>query len=154
MPHNLKIKKLLLYFLCITALIGFYMCKQKAKEEITADTRIPMYETIEFKQFYDAFSTDSAYQMDHIVFPLEGSRRLKDSLDKVSPDFRWQKENWVLHKEYDDMNGTFSREMLDLSGSIVIERISDNSGKYSMERRFGKLSSGWHLIYYKEMGMY
>ncbi|MBK9736697.1 MAG: hypothetical protein IPO92_17760 [Saprospiraceae bacterium] len=135
-------------------LIGFNNCKQKAREDIAADTKIPMYETAEFKQFYDAFSTDSVYQMEHIIFPLEGARRLIDSLDKADPDFRWQKENWVLHKQYDDMNGTFSREMLDLSGSIIIERISDNSGKYSMERRFGKLSSGWHLIYYKEMGMY
>jgi len=51
------------------------------------------------------------------------------------------------------MNGTYIREFIDIPG-IVSERISDESGQYSMERRFGKLSSGWHLIYYREMGRY
>ena len=127
-------------------------CKNKEKTNGTEPT-FPTYETTEFKDFYEKFSRDSIFQLDHTVFPLEGMKRLTDSLEEPIADFRWQKENWVMHKPYDDMDGTFSREMLDLNG-LVIERISDQSGKYSMERRFGKLSSGWHLIYYREMGMY
>ncbi len=133
-------------------LLTLFACKNKPSG-VHDTSELPAYQTEEFKTFYDRFSTDSIFQLEHTVFPLEGLKAQRDSLDVPDPSFRWQKESWILHKPYDDMDGTFSREMLDLNG-LVIERISDQSGKYSMERRFGKLSSGWHLIYYREMGMY
>jgi hypothetical protein len=132
--------------------LAFSACKNKEATH-SASSNVPVYQTEEFMAFYDKFSTDSIYQLDHTVFPLEGVKAQTDSLDTPDPAFRWQRESWTLHKPYDDMDGTFSREMLDLSG-LVIERISDQSGKYTMERRFGKLSAGWHLIYYREMGIY
>jgi len=133
-------------------LLTLFACKNK-DTGINESSDLPAYQTNEFTTFYDKFSVDSTFQMDHTVFPLEGLKAQTDSLDVPDPDFRWQMESWILHKPYNDMDGTFSREMLDLNG-LVIERISDQSRKYSMERRFGKLSSGWHLIYYREMGMY
>ena len=132
--------------------LTFFACKNKETTQLES-SNVPVYQTEEFMAFYDKFSTDSSFQLDHTVFPLEGMKAQTDSLDIPDPDFRWQKESWILHKPYDDMDGTFSREMLDLNG-LVIERISDQSGKYTMERRFGKVSSGWHLIYYREMGIY
>jgi len=145
--NNIRYLSLVCFFI-----FHLQACKNKEKPN-DDEPKVPTYDTPEFKDFYEKFSSDSIFQLDHTVFPLEGMKRLEDSLDEPNTDFRWQKENWVLHKPYDDMDGTFSREMLDLNG-LVIERISDPSGKYSMERRFGKLSSGWHLIYYREMGMY
>jgi hypothetical protein len=151
MPFNNKTKNLLLLFAFATLAIAVSSCKQKKQEEqISEET--PMYYSEEFKAFYDQFSTDSTFQLEHIVFPLEGRRRQKDSLDIIPDDFRWQMEDWKIHRPFDDMNGTYSREWLDVSG-IVVERISDYSNTYSMERRFGKLSAGWHLIYYQEMDM-
>jgi hypothetical protein len=131
----------------------------KNKEKVEADATVDaeknaMYNSVEFKEFYDRFGKDSVYQMDHIVFPLEGLRRLEDSLDVVPPDFRWQRENWIIHKPFDDTNESFLRSWTDIGGTIVVESIQDNSGRYTMERRFGKLSSGWHLIYYSEMGIH
>jgi hypothetical protein len=143
------------------ALSGFYILfiyviflLAGCKNNITADQQVALYDTEEFKTFLDSFSQDSVFQMSHIAFPLEGMPAPKDSADVINPDFRWTADSWVLHKPYDDYNGTFSRELIDLAGGIVIERVSDASGLYSMERRFAKLSDGWNLIYYREMGKY
>ena len=136
-----------LVFFCIVS------CKNKEiKEEV--EVNVPaLSESADFQDFYNKFSTDSLFQLEHIVFPIEGLKSQKDSLDIPDPNFRWTLENWVIHHPYDDMNGTYSREFIDIP-SLVIEKISDTSGQYTMERRFAKLSSGWHLIYYREMGKY
>ena len=131
MPSNSNHLIFWVKFSCIVLFFAARRDKKTTDNEIAND---PVYQSEEFISFYDKFSTDSTFQMDHTVFPLEGMKAQKDSLDIQNPDFKWQKDDWKLHKPYDDMDGTFSREMLDLNG-IVIERISDQSGKYSMERR-------------------
>lgn len=141
------------YFCFLSCLLTTLACKQSSKEVPETSNGEADFESEAFKTFYEKFSTDSAYQMDHIVFPLEGVRSLTDSLQKQDPDFKWQQNEWILHKPYNDQNGTFSREFKSMNG-LVIEKITDMSGTYSMERRFGKLSAGWHLIYYREMGPY
>ncbi|MBK8668949.1 MAG: hypothetical protein IPN89_05575 [Saprospiraceae bacterium] len=148
MPWNSKI--IILSYIII-AFIFTASCKNKDVPTDSVPDKLATYETEEFLKFYDQFSRDSAFQIEHTVFPLEGMKKNQDSISP--PDFKWTQQEWVVHQPYDDGDGTFSREMLDLNG-IVIERISDTSGKFSMERRFGKLSSGWHLIYYREMGNY
>ena len=114
----------------------------------------PLYESVEFIEFYDKFGADSIFQLAQIVFPLQGTRRKVDSLDIVPEDFTWKQDGWVLHKPYDDKNETFQRSLTDFKGTVVIENIETENGQYSMERRFAKLSSGWHLIYYRELGVY
>ena len=141
------------FFGIFLIIVGLYSCKnQKVEQKNEIETK-SVYESAEFQEFYSKFSTDSVYQLEHIVFPLEGMKSRKDTLEAVDPNFKWTKENWVIHKPYDDMNSTYGREFIDFS-NIVSEKIADGSGQYSMERRFGKLSSGWHLIYYREMGRY
>jgi hypothetical protein len=105
-----------------------------------------------FLAFYEQYSKDSLFQLEHTVFPLEGMKARHDENDMIDPDFRWTQENWVFQKEFDDLNGSFTREFYNLNG-VIVEKIADKSGNFTMERRFGKLSSGWHLIYYREMGM-
>jgi len=147
----LKYKKEIFFFIFI--FISIVSCKNKeTKEEV--EINVPaISESADFQDFYNKFSADSLFQLEHIVFPLEGMKSQKDSLDIPDPAFRWTLENWVIHHAYDDMNGTYIREFFDIP-NLVIEKISDTSGQYSMERRFAKLSSGWHLIYYREMGKY
>ena len=151
MPYNNKIHSIWAH-VCIVAIISYSTsCSHKTKDGQQTD--VPAYATEEFMAFYEQFGKDSLFQLAHTVFPLEGMRRPLDSLDVPDPAFRWQKEDWVMHKTYNDMDGTFSREFIDLGG-LVIEQISDESGRYTMERRFGKLADGWNLIYYRELGMY
>ncbi|MBK6362385.1 MAG: hypothetical protein IPG18_03460 [Saprospiraceae bacterium] len=139
-----------LWFFLLAVTFIFVSCKDKKGNDEKEET--PLYETAEFKEFYNKFSTDSAFQMDHVVFPLDGMKAPEN--DTMAVKHQWQREDWKIHTTFDDANGTFSVEMLDLAGKMVIEIISDESGLFSMERRFAKLSDGWNLIYYKEMGKY
>lgn len=135
-------------------LLWQYGCKKANPSDAPETNSVQMInEGKEFQEFYQKFSTDSVFQIEHTVFPLEGIRSPKDSLDKIDPNFRWSRDQWIIHRSFDDANGTFSREFVEIPG-LVTEIISDQSGQFTMERRFGKLSSGWHLIYYREMGKY
>ena len=142
-----------LFSLALILITGWSACQSKKEGNVSADKKTAAYETPSFLEFYERFGKDSVFQMNHITFPLEGMKSVKNEETIIDPDFRWSQDEWVLHKSFDDMDGTFIKEFYDING-IVIEIISDPSGKFSMERRFGKLSHGWHLIYYREMGIY
>lgn len=120
-------------------------CKNKSPDQaVVQEITIPE----DFNDFYDRFHSDSIYQMQHIIFPLEGIPA-EDSLR--SEQFRWTVEDWRLHRPFDDMGGTFTRSLYDIN-SVIIEKISDQSGAYTMERRWVKMGEEWTMIYYKEMG--
>lgn len=148
MPSN-KIKLTLLMILAV--ILFETSCRNNTTKQPVEET--PLYQSAEFMDFYKKFNSDSVYQMEHIVFPLEGIKAPGDTTTVIDPDFRWKQEEWILHKPFDDANGTFVREF-NAAGGVVVEKIADNSGTFTMERRFGKLSSGWHLIYYRELGRY
>ena len=153
MLFNNKLIILFLSLLITTVMVS--SCKSKADSEPIAVEEGPQpFENEEFVSFYNTFSSDSLYQLDHIAFPLEGMRPMADSLDIVPPDFRWTKDTWKIHKAFDDGNKSFVRQIINGPGGVIIENISDVSGQYTMERRFAKLSSGWNLIYYRKMGKY
>lgn len=126
---------------------------QKSQREAQNEKVESAPDNDDFMTFYDRFGTDSLFQVQHIIFPLEGMKSVTDTIEIVNPDFRWQREDWVVHGPFDDMDGTFVREFI-AAKDIVVENIHDNSGTFSMERRFAKMSSGWNLIYYREMGRY
>lgn len=101
----------------------------------------------DFVAFYEQFHQDSAYQMAHIVWPLEGvpdnaGDRLQDR------SFRWQKEDWTMMRPIDYSSGEYQREFLTMGSDIIIEKITHQSGRYALIRRFAIVSSEWHLIYY------
>ena len=104
----------------------------------------------DFEQFYEAFHGDSVFQLAHIMFPLEGLPPNVDSTT-MAGNFRWQKENWVLHRPFNAMDGAFIRDYRVLGDELVIEDIQHESGRYGMERRFAKYDDGWYLIYYAGM---
>jgi len=123
------------YYLILIGLI-FVSCKNEKttaesayfKEEIPSD----------FLSFYDKFHSDSLYQLDHIIFPLQ----------MQSDSTPWEKENWAIHNSFDSQGGEFTRNYFHLNG-LVIENISDSKGYYKIERRFSKSNDSYNLIYYK-----
>ncbi len=99
-----------------------------------------------FREFYEAFHSDSSYQMNHIIFPLKGVRTRKDSMESLSLDIEYIPEKWKLHKPYVN-DGSYSRTFT-LFGDIVIENLIDNMGLLNIERRWAKIDTSWNLIYY------
>ncbi len=138
----------------ITALLFlFFLKKQANKEALIANDNIEVASepsaklTNGFIQFYDRFHSDSVYQMEHIVFPLEGiPARLEDGI--VPEGFAWQKETWKLHKLFDGSDGKFVQTLDEVGNALVIDQIKDTAGDYGMQRRFAKMGDEWFLIYY------
>lgn len=107
----------------------------------------------EFEAFYDRFHLDSAYQIAHINFPLEGLPAQADSAELVDNNWRWQKEDWRMHKPFNRYDNNFKREFLPVGSTMIVEKITDSKTGFSMTRRFAKLDDEWYLIYYAGMNM-
>lgn len=103
----------------------------------------------DFISFYDQFHTDSAFQMSRIQFPLNGlPSGLTEEELAASRSFKWQKNDWVLHKPFNNTDDQFIRTFDPISNDIVIETIQLKSTDIKMQRRFAKLGDDWYLIYY------
>ena len=103
----------------------------------------------DFVMFYEQFHSDTAYQLSHISFPLEGLRF--NDLDTTASANSWSAEEWRIHGLPTDLNGAYTLEYDILSQELIAETIMDTAGTQAMQRRFALTSSGWQLIYYVEM---
>ncbi len=124
--------------------------QQPAETEETAEiaAELPDGAYGDFPEFYQRFMTDSLFQIEHITFPLQGLPSDAKSNDFSNEDFRWQKENWVMHRAFDSSKSGFQVEFIPISPSVIQERITHHTGQYGMMRRFAKLGDEWFLIYY------
>ena len=148
--------KYFLLFLALTALgLLFFYTKANVQNTLGANTPTKEAATIEipsdFLTFYNKFHLDTSFQKAHITFPLKGIKATEETGGGEA--YMYSKEEWVLHKPFDDMDGTFTRSF-DAFGGIVAETIIANGGQFSAIRRFAKLGGEWNLIYYQPMGMY
>lgn len=119
-------------------------------EERNASAGEPEETPIDFQEFYLDFHTDSAYQMEHILFPLDGLPAADTATDR-SGNFKWQKENWKLHSldHFDPQTFTVERDITD--STLVTEYIRDKATGFAIKRRFAKFDDQWFLIYYAAM---
>ena len=101
----------------------------------------------EFIDFYRRFHQDSAFQMEHILFPLEGAPPRSDSSLLSAGEFKWQREDWRLHRDF-TAGGDFERQLTPLSEDLIVEQIVHRSGEYIIRRRWARLGDEWYLIYY------
>ncbi len=127
-----------------------WSCGQKAAESEAAEiaAELPDGKYGGFPEFYERFMTDSIFQMEHITFPLQGLPSDAKSNDFANNEFRWQKEDWVMHQAFDPEKSGFKVEFIPISPSVIQERITHHTGQYGMMRRFAKLGDEWFLIYY------
>ncbi len=100
----------------------------------------------EFASFYERFHADSAFQTEHITWPLDGNIQQNDAGELV--DVHWQPEDWSVHKPL-DLGSEYVQEVDNSQPDLVIERVRTTQGAYLIERRFAKLGSDWWLIYYR-----
>ena len=143
--------------LLVISAVFLFMKKINSPSQEASDeeiTQIPISENKlpdDFHTFYNQFHTDSIFQLSRIVFPLKGIAQSKDST-KVIEEVLWARENWVIHRPFNNHEGTFEREFTN-TANIISEIISANSGLFTLEKRYAKLSGEWHLIFYQELIM-
>ena len=106
------------YLLPLTLLL-FFACNNQPTEN--AGT-VPVNEELPkgFSAFYQQFHQDSAFQMDHIVFPLEGIPDNADQETIQSGTFRWRKENWSLMRPVDYQMSEYRRDFIPLTDEMVM----------------------------------
>ena len=104
-----------------------------------------------FVEFYERFHQDSAYQMEHIIFPLEGLPQQADSALIAEGTFRWQKEGWRMQRGFDLASSSFEQQLIPVSEDLILEKITHKAGDLGMQRRFARLGEDWYLIYYADL---
>ncbi len=104
----------------------------------------------DFVDFYVLFHTDSTYQMQHILFPLDGRPASGPSRDYDEP-YTWEKDTWKLHNfdHFDPALYSVTRKVTD--STLVTEFIIEQASGLGIKRRFAKFSDEWYLIYYDAM---
>lgn len=133
--------KLLFFFILLLA-----ACSQETK----VDDQLPEAYA-NFGEFYERWHRDSAFQMEHIQFPLQGLPQRADSITVARNNFFYQEENWKIHRPVDFENSDFNREFVPLGEDILIEYILHRSGDYGMMRRWARQDGEWTLIYFADM---
>ncbi|HMQ50014.1 MAG TPA: hypothetical protein PKA00_21405 [Saprospiraceae bacterium] len=102
----------------------------------------------DFANFYSRFHTDSLFQMAHILFPLDGLPQEADSLTIASGQFKWHKEDWVMHRGFDLEGNGFVQEFSPIGDDFIVEKIIHKEYALTITRHFSKIGDEWHLIYY------
>ncbi|MBK7409201.1 MAG: hypothetical protein IPL49_06650 [Saprospirales bacterium] len=125
-------------------------CRPSSAPQEPAESE-PAIDISDFYSFYNRFHLDSAYQMAHIIFPLEGLPPNVDSATLAGGNFHWQPEDWNLHQPVDYETSEFRREIKPVSEELVVEKIIHRSGQAGMLRRFAKIEGEWYLIYFADM---
>ena len=102
----------------------------------------------DFRDFYERFHRDTAYQLANITFPLEG-RILTDTATGRAIAGRFERGDWVVHRRF-DLGADFARELAIIDDGLIFETISARTGNYAIERRFARQAGEWNLIFYRE----
>ena len=152
-----NIVKFIVLFLALVSVFYFMrqMSNNTSQQKQAVDVAENLYETTlpkDFYPFYDQFHSDSTFQLNHIMFPLKGLTPSQDST-KIAEEIFWQKENWVIHRPFDNQDGTFERTFTNIQG-IITEQISANDGLFTLQKRYTKLNEEWYLIYYQDLLMH
>ena len=145
-----------LFPLFLFAFLFLCHCKNKPSNGSTpeetaslpANTDLPA----DFVAFYQQFHQDSAYQMAHIAWPLQGDRSEQiDSTHYQPQSTTWMPDNWrMMRLNFSPKDYFIETEML--GDIMVIEKIRARSVSYGLERRFAKQPNGeWELIFYSDV---
>lgn len=133
--------------LIVPAALLFH-CQRTADSEQEAPMEVPEgYQ--DFAEFYQRFHEDSLYQMDHIIFPIQGLPPRVDSATLARDDFRWHEEDWKMHRPVNVED--FERTFIPYGEDLIVERIIHETGEYGMVRRWAEINGEWYLIYYVAM---
>jgi len=142
-------------FPCLFLLFLLAGCKNNSSGPTTENTNVSPTEKVdlaEFYKFYNQFHVDTFYQINHVIFPLEGEPSQKNAADwEEGEKFYWQKENWAYHQPVDFETSEFKRKITPINDELVVEYILHSKMAFGMVRRFAKISDEWYLIYYAGM---
>jgi len=126
-------------------------CKDKVQSQETSKENAEVVDTlpVDFVSFFDRFHADSLYQMEHIIFPLEGLPNAQNSSDTVVTErYFWQREDWIKHNRFTDPSGAFEHWYEVIDPRVIEHWVRMKGTTMVIRRRFAKMGEEWFLIYY------
>jgi hypothetical protein len=102
--------------------------------------------TEDFKEFYQRFLTDSAFQISRLLFPLEGEKIVDDQT------YPWTLDNWTIMKAsvYEVDTTEYKVEIEELDNLKSFRVYIPDSG-FELVMKFKLVSGKWYLFYCKDM---
>ncbi len=139
--------RITLFLILVLVVFG---CKDQNTNPVTQEEPSTSLSGIpDFDKFYYRFHADSAFQLAHVSFPLEGMPSHYGDKEIDIETYRWQKEDWTHHNLITSKEFESSFQVLD--ETLITEFIIHEKGTMGMKRRFSKSDDGWFLIYYAGM---
>jgi hypothetical protein len=138
----------------LISMLAIFACKPKQTTPDSAATTVAREPSAEFMEFYKKFHQDSVFQMEHIVWPLEGNTvKETDSLKMVRIPIKFEATEWKMHKPLELAGSDYVREWSFFSDSddMFEETIKYSAANFGMRRRWAKIAGEWHLIFYSDM---
>ncbi len=129
----------------ISVLLG--SCKPKEKK---LDPQVAASLPDDFVAFYEKFHQDSAFQMTHINFPLDGYPTQADS-SIAETGFRWTADKWQMHRLENFSDSLYTRDFDLTVPGVVAEITRQKDTPFGSYRRFYKRNNEWFLIFYSDM---
>jgi len=129
-PNQVKAFLKMLLILCLT-----FACHSQRRT-------IAIEVNENFDEFYSKFHTDSLFQIQRIIFPLEGGRY------DYNTEETWTPENWCIKKVsvYQVDSTEFSVEF-NKNDTLVFERIYLPNSGFDFQCRYRLISGKWYLVY-------
>ncbi len=140
-----------LLFLTTLVFLLFVSCKNQTASSDAENALLQDSLMESFTAFYQRFHRDSLYQIEHIIFPLEGLPDQADSLTIARGNFHWKKEEWNMQRPFDFEISEYDRKISQVAPGIIEEVIYHKKLPYLITRRFSYLGDDWYLIYYAGM---
>ncbi len=120
---------------------------KEVSTELAQDKECSVQE--DFDEFFLKFHSDSMFQMNRIIFPLEGFRSEGEEIDSA---FYWNKEDWVLHENTHIDTTIFTEEKV-VSETEIIHKVYIKDSGFYIERVFNLINCKWYLVYYEERSL-
>ena len=139
-----------LLFSTLTVIMLISGCGSSASSEPEVEVTGLGSEVEDFSSFYVKFHNDSLFQISRITWPLNGNY-VQDS-SGAAKDLKYIEADWTMHRLMLN-NPDFVQQIEPLTEDLFIEEIKARAGKYKIERRFARLTGGWHLIHYQVSGI-
>lgn len=138
-------KNIFLFLSIIIILTACNTAESPKKEAVSEENMVDL--PGDFAVFYKTFHEDSLFQMNRILWPLQGLSTKESGENIVNGKYYHSKEDWLMHRRMTKDTG-FSGSMKLLGEDLIEETLIDGNGQFGMKRRFSKFGEEWYMIYY------
>ena len=143
----------------IVILLFISSCNEKKQVETNllhkTEVKKEKFISENFDSFFKKFSTDSAFRLSRVNFPLKGFNSDETNVNSKDKPYLWNKEDWLFYTDEDFKNLTEDIIKTDIiktdiikDGTFTIFRIYKENSGYDIQYKFKENNKSWFLVNY------